>query len=108
MRNNVYKKQIVNLLNNKHLLSIAEIKEAIPEVDYSTVFRNVEQLLKDKAIKRIILDNKSVAYESALDSHDHFICNDCGKVEEIHIPHNTLKGHRIDDITIRGSCDQCK
>lgn len=107
MRTNIYRKKIIKLLNKRHLLSIADINHAIPEADYSTIFRNVEQLLKEKAIKRIILDNKSVAYESSLDKHDHFICNDCGKIEEVYIPHNTIKDHKVDDITVRGSCNNC-
>ncbi len=107
MRTSIYKEKILALLKKKHLLTIAEIHKAIPEADYSTVFRNVEQLLSDKQIKRVMIDNKSVTYESAHDSHDHFICNDCGKVEEIHIPHASIKGKKVDDITVRGSCGEC-
>jgi Fe2+ or Zn2+ uptake regulation protein len=54
-----------------------------------------------------MVDNKSVAYESASESHDHFICNDCGTVETIDIPHNSIKGRKVDDITVRGSCNKC-
>jgi Fur family peroxide stress response transcriptional regulator len=107
MRTNIYKDQIVKLLKKKHLLTIAQIHKAIPNVDYSTVFRNVEQLLKGGAIKQVLVDSKSVAYESSSESHDHFICNDCGKVESIHIPHNSIEGRKIDDITVRGSCTDC-
>lgn len=107
MRTNVYKEHILNLLKKKHLFTIAEIHKAIPEADYSTVFRNVEQLLKDKEIKKVMIDNKSIAYESSKDSHDHFICNDCGTVESIHIPHKSINGRKVDDITVRGSCNKC-
>ena len=107
MRTNIYKEKIVSLLRKKHLLTIAEIHKSIPEADYSTIFRNVEHLLAGKVIKKVMIDNKSVAYESAEDSHDHFICNDCGTIESIHIPHNSIKGRKIDDITVRGSCNKC-
>jgi len=107
MRTNIYKNQIVNLLKKKHLLTIAQIHKAIPNADYSTVFRNVEQLLKNSVIKRVLVDSKSIAYESASESHDHFICNDCGKIESIQIPHNLIEGRKIDDITVRGSCVDC-
>lgn len=107
MRTNTYKEKILAILKKKHLLTIAEIHKAIPDVDYSTVFRNIEQLLSDKIIKRVMVDNKSIAYESANESHDHFICNDCGAVESIHIPHKSINGHKVEDITARGSCDEC-
>ncbi len=107
MRISIYKEKILALLRKKHLLTIAEIHKALPDADYSTVFRNVEQLLKDKEIKKVMIDNKSIAYESAHESHDHFICNDCGSVESIHIPHKAIQGHKIEDITVRGSCNKC-
>ena len=107
MRTNVYKEKILDLLQKKHLLTIAEIHKAIPEADYSTIFRNVEHLLADKEIKKVMIYNKSVAYESAKESHDHFICNDCGTVEPIHIPHKSIEGRKVDDITVRGSCNKC-
>lgn len=108
MRTNVYKEQILNLLKKKHLLTIAEIHKAIPEADYSTIFRNIENLLIDKEIKRVMVDNKSIAYESAQESHDHFICNDCGKIEEINIAHDSIKNKKIVDIIARGQCKNCQ
>jgi len=107
MRTNIYKTKILDLLQKKHLLTIAEIHKAIPEADYSTIFRNIEQLLSNKQIKKIMIDNKSIAYESVKDSHDHFICNDCGTIEAIHIPHKSIEGRKVDDITVRGSCNKC-
>jgi Fe2+ or Zn2+ uptake regulation protein len=109
MRTSLHKNKILKLLSKRHLLTIAQIHKAIPKVDYSTIFRNVEQLLKAKLIKRVLIDNKSVAYESSKESHDHFICNDCGKVEEIHVSRKDLSEDRVvSDITARGICGQCK
>lgn len=108
MRTNKYKEHILKQIKKKHLVTISEIHKAIPDADYSTIFRNVEQLLKDKKIKKIMIDNKSVAYESSNDSHDHFICNDCGVIESIHISRKSIQSRRkIDDVTVRGSCNLC-
>lgn len=109
MRTNVYKEKILKLLQKKHLLTIAEIHKAIPDADYSTVFRNIKHLLKDKEIKKVMVDKRSISYESAQQCHDHFICIDCGLVESIHIPlpHTSITGRKIDDITVRGSCNKC-
>lgn len=107
MRANIYKEKILTLLKKKHLLSISEIHKAVPGADYSTIYRNVEQLLSDKKIKKVLIDNKSIAYESTHKKHDHFICNDCGKVEEINIPYKFITNHDVEDITVRGSCNDC-
>ena len=107
MRTNIYKEKILSLLKKKHLLTIADIHKAIPEADYSTVFRNVEQLLKNKEVKKVMIDNKSVAYELSHGGHDHFICTECGVVESIHVPRTSIKGHTVEDVTVRGSCQDC-
>lgn len=107
MKTSQYKKEILEILNKKHLLSISEIHKLLGTADYSTVFRNIEQLLVEKKIKKVMIDNKSTAYESVDEKHDHFICNDCGKVEEIHLSHGSIKGYKVEDITVRGSCDKC-
>jgi Fe2+ or Zn2+ uptake regulation protein len=107
MRTNIYQQKISDLLHNKHLMTIAEIHSALPEADYSTVFRNIEQLLEQKQIKKVIIDNKTVAYESCGETHDHFICNDCGVVESIHMPRKLISGYKIEDVTVRGVCGDC-
>lgn len=107
MNESKHKQKILSLLQKKHLLSIAEIHALLPKADYSTIFRNVESLTKEKSLKRIVIDNKSTVYELGDHRHDHFICGDCHKIEPISIPRVSIKGHKIDDITVRGLCNTC-
>lgn len=107
MRTNKYKEIILDLLKKHHLLTVAEIHKAVKVADYSTVFRNIEILLKERLIKKVELGNKKVSYEVEHKKHDHFICNDCGRVESIIVPRNFIKGKKVDDITVRGSCGEC-
>ncbi len=110
MRTNTYKEKILKVLTKKHLLTIAQLHEAIPEADYSTIFRNIEQLHKDKLIKKIVIGNKINAYELAHEDHGHFVCDDCGNIEavDISISKNKLKNKTINDITFRGVCGKCE
>jgi Fe2+ or Zn2+ uptake regulation protein len=82
----------------------------LPDADYSTIFRNVEQLLADKQIKKVVVDQKSTFYELTTEGHDHFICTDCGTVESIHVSltDSSLKNKQVSDITVRGVCDSCE
>lgn len=107
MRKSVYKEKIISLLCDRHFLTIAEIHKEIPEADYSTVFRNLEQLLKEKRVRKVLVDNKSTAYESVDDKHDHFICTDCGKVEVIHLNLTNFNGNKVEDVLVRGVCGEC-
>jgi len=112
MRTNIYKDKIIKLLSRKHLLSIADIHKTLPEADYSTVYRNIEQLTSDKKIKKVVLDKGVVLYEinNEQNNHDHFVCNDCGSVEELErvdIDLVFLKNHNITDVLVRGVCQGC-
>lgn len=109
MKISPYKKIITDLLTENHFLSIADIHSCIPEADYSTIYRNIEQLLEDKKIKKILLDQKTSLYELIHEhEHDHFICDTCGDVTEINLPRKKLAiSLPISDITIRGRCGNC-
>ena len=107
MRTNIYKKEILKVISNNHLLTISEINKHIPNANYSTIFRNVENLISDGMIKKVLVKNKKVAYEIAKNDHDHFICNKCGTVECINVPYKLIKGRKVEEITIRGICNNC-
>lgn len=107
MNKNIYKEKILNLLKKHHLLNISDIHKNIKDADYSTIFRNVEQLVKENKIKKIIIDKNNTNYESIEEDHYHFICNKCEKIEEIK-EKIKIKNKEITDILIRGYCNKCK
>ncbi len=107
MSKNTYKEKILTLLNKNHLLSISEIHKNIPDADYSTIFRNVEQLVKEEKIKKIIIDKNTTNYEKLEHNHYHFICNNCEKIEEVK-EKIKLKNKEVVDVLIRGYCEKCK
>lgn len=110
MRNNLHKDKILAQLEKAHMLSIADLQQAIPGADFSTIFRNIEKLVEEGIVKRIVLDKNTVMYE--LDDpkhrHGHFYCNDCGKVESLVIPAMVAKGKTVDDVLVKGSCEDCE
>lgn len=111
MRTNIYKEKILKLLNKNHLLSISDIHTKISNADYSTIYRNVEQLVSEQKLKKIVLDKDNIAYEmdNVSDKHDHFFCVGCGDVEEVHIPSTKLltKDYTVTDVLVKGLCGDC-
>ena len=107
MNKNIYKNKILNLLQKHHLLNISDIHKNIKDADYSTIFRNVEQLVKENKIKKIIIDKNNTSYENIKEDHYHFICNKCEKIEEVEEKIN-LKNKSVTDVLIRGLCEKCK
>lgn len=113
MRVNTYRSKILDVLQNAHLLSITDICKSIPQVDFSTVFRNLEQLCLQGKVKRILIDKDLILYElvNADNPHDHFFCTQCRTILSLtpqrifleKMPHT-----EISDVLVRGICEQCK
>jgi Fe2+ or Zn2+ uptake regulation protein len=108
MRVSKYKNDIVGLFANSHTLNIQAIFEKLGKPDFSTVFRNVEQLCSEGILKKIVVDLKTVVYELASHAHGHFICTNCKKVSAIDIKIPKIKEGTPSDITLYGSCQKCK
>lgn len=112
MRTNVYKSKIMKLLERNHLLSMADIHKKVAHADYSTVYRNVEQLISDNHIRKVVFDKGNIMYElnKETGNHDHFLCLDCGDVEEINVSFKDLplsRNHKVRDLLVRGLCENC-
>ncbi len=111
MKVSVYKEKIITVLKKHHLLSIAEIEQKIGG-NFSTIFRNIEILKTEGLVKQIVKDKDTVLYEysGGGHAHDHFVCDDCGDVQAIHVDKKALhikgKGKAM-DVTVHGICDEC-
>lgn len=108
MRTHFYREHIMNILKQHHLLSIKEINQKIPKANFSTIFRNIEQLHNENLIKRIMIDKDTILYELADHTHDHFVCNDCGEIQKINVL-KKIKTNKltISDVMVRGLCGSC-
>lgn len=91
---------------------MADVHKRISDADYSTVYRNVKQLVSDNQIRKVLFDKGNIMYElnQKKDNHDHFLCLDCGDVEEIHMSSKDLplsNNHKVSDLLVRGLCEIC-
>lgn len=106
----MYKEKIISVLKKAHLVSIADIQKSVPVADFSTVFRNMEQLHENGLVRKVVVSKDTVLYELVETSghHDHFVCNGCGAVESVQVPKVKLSGKAIaTDILVRGVCNDC-
>ena len=100
-------------------LSIDEILSAAekisPEINRSTVYRNLKVLIKDEQIGSVELPGENVRYETMKLSHHHyFLCDLCNRLFTISgcpkglidmVPQGfKLLGHNI---TLNGFCAEC-
>jgi len=111
-RNTKQKTAILNVLQDGHLLSAQELASALPKIDESTVYRNLNRLEEDGSLESVFVD-ETKKYELA-DKHEsssHFVCDDCNKTEAVFLDENNLKEKAPTEnsvsVIIRGVCNTC-
>jgi Fe2+ or Zn2+ uptake regulation protein len=61
-------------------------------VNKTTIYRELDFLLKKRFIKQLYLSSDKKLYESAnLKHHHHLICTDCGLIEDVSLAKNILE-----------------
>ena len=120
------KVKILNcFINNsdKHL-TIEQINVLLNnEVPLASIYRNVDDLLKEGLIRKFIVDNNnSACYQYAVDgnthNHFHLLCSKCGKLihlechEVEHLISHIEKEHGfkvdVSKVTLYGLCPDCQ
>ena len=93
------------------------IKEAYPTIGKGTVYRNLDILIEEGALRKIEVPDGPNRFDFALNNHYHVRCIKCGNVSDVdmdEIPnlleriHNTHGIKFLDyDILFKGICLKC-
>ncbi|NCA66547.1 MAG: transcriptional repressor [Clostridia bacterium] len=59
-----------------------EVKKEIPNISLGTIYRNLDELEKAGQIIKIAGKFQMDRYDGDISVHAHFICAECGKVED--------------------------
>ena len=93
------------------------LKQQNQKLSLGTVYRNLNRLVNDKKIMRLLVPGSSDRYDHNDFSHSHLVCSHCCKIFDIkldilHKAEDIIKeqtGFEADDIslTVSGSCNDC-
>lgn len=112
-RHSQKREQILAVLERcRNPLSAGDIHEKLPEVDLTTIYRNLELFVEDGLVKKLNLGSEEAVYEYAKEAHHHAICTGCDRVIHFTAPDKEIlkllpvKGFKPEEleITIRGTC----
>ena len=91
------------------------LKKDNPKLSLATVYRNLNQFAAEGRIRKVSVPGDSERYDAMMDAHEHFYCESCGTILDIHINgleeqllnHPTMK---VDDykLMLFGKCEQCR
>lgn len=94
---------------------LSRCKEVMPSINLATVYRNLNALIKEGSIQKIMVDGGD-RFDKTLGTHAHFQCKVCNTVVDVDgIDLSCLKGgafqksNRVDDVdvTLKGVCANC-
>lgn len=95
------------LVNSDKPLCYEEVKDDF-SMDKATFYRNITKFEEKGIVNSFESNDKKRYYEIQKTKHAHFICNVCSSIECIHDElHINIKGHKIDNIIIKGTCPNC-
>ena len=59
------------------------VRKILPRISLGTVYRNLQRLVQEGTIQMLFLGERVARYDPTLGEHDHFICQQCGRVEDV-------------------------
>jgi Fur family peroxide stress response transcriptional regulator len=111
---------IMEHILRRHIHSTAdEIFQAInksdPRASRATVYNSLNALSRAGLVREISIDGKATLFDSNLHRHHHFVCDACGRVEDVEwfdaarFSRPVLGRRKIRDfeVVLRGTCEHC-
>ena len=92
------------------------INRADPRASLATVYKSLHAMASAGLIREVTVEGKAGRFESNMEKHHHFVCERCGRVEDISwfdipaLARRSRLGHRIlrrYEVVIRGLCGSC-
>jgi len=109
MKKHYYTEEILDICDKKHLTVeeiFSEIEKKFPEAWKSSIYRNVERMVKEWNLTKVIWIWKKAYFEKSIWEHIHLIDNKTWKIfdldEKISLPENFLpKNFKIKDMDLK-------
>jgi Fur family transcriptional regulator, peroxide stress response regulator len=94
------------------------LKETMPSLSLSTVYRILESLENEGLIRRVSTTNGTARYDANLATHQHLVCRLCGRMTDLNnksfaqpgLPGVRFAGFVAEELDIRivGTCLECR
>ena len=123
LRKSKQRDRILELLRSDHIHVTAnwiydQLRGEFPTLSLGNVYRNLNILVEQGEANRLGFGSTFDVYEAKRDHHVHFVCESCGRIEDIDVPGEQEavfsrwveedRGHHVSAIEIRGLCASCR
>lgn len=117
--------RILALLEDKRIHVTAnwvydQLREEFPTLSLGNVYRNLNILVEQGEVNRLPFGSTFDLYEAAREPHCHFVCDQCGLIEDVPMPRSLQQdmdrivleetGHSVMRTTVEyhGWCQKCR
>jgi len=98
---------------------VQRVRKVLPTVSHATVYRNLQELVREGLIRTLEVAGTAVQFELNPDDHHHFVCRRCGDVWDVYLSsldvrinrrRTALNGFQVDrrDVQLHGVCAGCR
>ena len=92
------------------------VKVIEPNISQSTVYRNLEQLVKLGMVRKLSCGDGCEHYDLVRDNHSHAICKNCGNIFDVFLNIDNMEKlikqqiefFNCEEILVMGICKNCK
>ena len=94
------------------------VSVVMPTISPATVYRNAQILVRAGVVSALERPGGPVRYDVNLDGHHHFVCDQCGRVQDVHVSRigwradrrSELAGARVTGcrLQLHGLCSGCR
>jgi len=97
LRNTKVRKTMLSLFNSyRKPMSVDELHQYIPNVNKTTIYRQLKTFEYQKVLKRIDLKDGLMRYErNNMEHHHHIICNVCRKITDVKLKNDFMLENQI-------------
>lgn len=98
---------------------VQRVREVLPTVSHATVYRNLQELVREGLIRTLDMAGAAAQFEVNPDEHHHFVCRKCSQVWDVYLANVDVKvnrrrteidGFEVDrrEVQLHGLCAACQ
>ncbi|NJL87416.1 MAG: transcriptional repressor [Leptolyngbyaceae cyanobacterium SM1_1_3] len=95
---------------------LGDLNQGLPMSSQATVYNSLQALCEAGLVREVLLEHGVSRYDANIGSHHHFVCHQCGVIEDIRwdafpdLSLNQVRSGLLADayeVVVRGLCDRC-
>jgi Fe2+ or Zn2+ uptake regulation protein len=99
------------------LMIFEELRREFPSLSLGNVYRNLNILVEQGLVRELKMGSTFDRFDGNIAPHYHFICEACGEISDLNLPHNAVLNDRVQTLTngqvnyhrldFYGACSKC-